>query len=79
MILVIKPLSIIPVRCAFNHDIATDLSFQQLQHLLMSVEEGTPNYILLAIHWGNWSLMVASCLHTALWERTATQRTADVD
>jgi len=48
----------------------------------MSVEEGTPNYILLvttAIHCGNWSLMVASCLHTALWERRATHCITDVD
>ena len=44
MIIGIKPLPLIPVRSAFNRDIATDLSFQQLQHLLMSVDEGTPNY-----------------------------------
>lgn len=72
MIIGIKPLSLIHVWSAFNHDIATDLSFQQLQHLLMSVEERRPNNILLvttAIHWGNWSLIVSSCLHTALWER----------
>jgi hypothetical protein len=82
MLIDIKPLSLFPVGRAFYHDIATDLSFQQLQHLLMSVEEGTPNYILLvttAIHWGNWSLMVASCLHRALWERRATQCATDVD
>jgi hypothetical protein len=82
MITDIKPLSFIPAGHAFYHDIAIDLSFQQLQLLLMSVEEGTPNYTLLvttAIHWGNWSLMVASCLHIALWERRATQCTTDVD
>jgi len=55
MIIDIKPLSLIPLGRAFYHDIATDFSFQQLQHLLMSVEEGRPNNILLvttAIQWG---------------------------
>jgi len=32
MIIGIKLLSLILVRSAFNHDIATDFSFQQLQH-----------------------------------------------
>jgi hypothetical protein len=82
MIMDIRPLSLIPVGRAFYLDIATDLSSQQQQHLLMSVEDGTPNYILLvtpAIYLGTWSLMVASCLHTALWESRATQYTTDVN
>jgi hypothetical protein len=75
MVIDIKALLFIPLRRAFPHDIATDLSFRKLKHFPMTVEGAAPNYIppvTTAIHWGNRNLIGTSCLHTALWERTAT-------
>jgi hypothetical protein len=63
-----KALLLIAVRRAFPHDIATGLSFQQLQHFPMTVWGAASSYIppvTTAIHWGNWNLMGISCLHRA--------------